>query len=69
MSRGGSDREAYGGNVMKGAIVFNPDQWKDHSSDAKDLVRCMLQVDPTVRYNYDQIRSHPWFSKPVFLRS
>ena len=31
---------------MKGAVVFNPEEWAGHSHEAKDLVRCMLRVEP-----------------------
>jgi 5'-AMP-activated protein kinase catalytic alpha subunit len=32
------------------------------SEGAKDLIRRILNTDPTKRYNIQQIRSHPWFN-------
>lgn len=32
------------------------------SSEAKDLIRCILNTDPTKRYTINDIRKHSWFS-------
>lgn len=33
------------------------------SSDAKDLIKGILNTDPTKRFTVEQIRNHPWFNK------
>lgn len=48
--------------IMKGRFDFDPRYWKDISSDAKDLIRNMLQVDPVKRYDTYQVLEHPWIS-------
>lgn len=42
--------------IMKGK--YNTPQYV--SNEARDLVSCMLTVDPTRRINMSKIRSHPW---------
>lgn len=32
------------------------------SENAQDLLRCILNPDPSLRYTIDDIRRHPWFS-------
>ena len=32
------------------------------SEPAKDLIRCILNTDPTKRFTIDQIKAHPWFN-------
>ena len=32
------------------------------SEPAKDLIRCILNIDPHKRYNINQIKNHPWFN-------
>lgn len=35
---------------------------KHVSSDAKDLLRKVLNTDPTKRFNSKDIKAHPWFN-------
>eukprot|EP00730_Choanoeca_flexa_P015092 TRINITY_DN6842_c0_g1_i2.p1 TRINITY_DN6842_c0_g1~~TRINITY_DN6842_c0_g1_i2.p1 ORF type:complete len:358 (+),score=111.52 TRINITY_DN6842_c0_g1_i2:224-1297(+) len=48
--------------IMKGRFSFDERYWKDVTSDAKDLIRNMLQVDPVKRYDTYQVLEHPWVS-------
>jgi serine/threonine protein kinase len=36
--------------------------WKNISDLAKDLIRCLLEVDPKKRYTVNQALKHPWLS-------
>ena len=28
--------------------------------EAKDLIQCILQIDPFVRFDFEEIKRHPW---------
>ena len=45
-------------NIMTHNYYF-PDNISD---EAIDLIENMLKVDPTERYDFEQIKSHPWFN-------
>eukprot|EP00038_Savillea_parva_P006615 m.164795 g.164795 ORF g.164795 m.164795 type:complete len:506 (+) comp12472_c0_seq1:307-1824(+) len=47
---------------IRGGIFTIPDHV---SSDAADLVKSMLRVDPLNRITIDGIRDHPWFKKDL----
>ena len=40
------------------------------SNEAADLLRCMLQPEPTKRIKFDRIKNHPWFSDmtPLYVQ-
>eukprot|EP01113_Clastostelium_recurvatum_P019686 TRINITY_DN2323_c1_g2_i2.p1 TRINITY_DN2323_c1_g2~~TRINITY_DN2323_c1_g2_i2.p1 ORF type:complete len:544 (+),score=139.32 TRINITY_DN2323_c1_g2_i2:49-1632(+) len=46
--------------VQQGKYRFPSPQWDTISNDAKDLIKHLLVVDPTVRYTVDQACEHPW---------
>lgn len=46
--------------IRAGDYEFHKDQWKDISSQAKDLVSKMLVVDPKKRLTCDEVLAHPW---------
>lgn len=33
------------------------------SDEVKDLLQCILQPDPTLRFTIEDIRAHPWYNK------
>jgi len=46
--------------IKKGEYDFPSPYWDGISEPAKDLIRHLLVVDPSKRFNADQILSHPW---------
>jgi len=48
--------------IMKGKFEFN-ENWEGISKEAKDLVRHLLEKDPTQRYSMSEVKEHPWFQK------
>jgi len=49
--------------VAKGNLDMPPDEWGQVSDDAKDLVKAMLTVDPTMRPSAQEVLAHPWIVK------
>jgi serine/threonine protein kinase len=42
----------------------------DVSDSAKDLVRRMMEPDPSIRISLSEIKEHPWFAdSPISLTS
>jgi len=48
--------------IKKGEYDFPAPYWNDISDAAKDLVRCLLCVDPNKRYTAKQVLAHPWIA-------
>jgi serine/threonine protein kinase len=46
--------------IQKGEFEFPSPHWDVISDMAKDLIKHILVVDPTQRYDGDQILAHPW---------
>jgi len=46
--------------IMAGSYSFPSPYWDKVSSSAKDLIKCMLVVDPKKRYTSAQVNEHPW---------
>ncbi|KAM7472659.1 hypothetical protein LguiA_010842 [Lonicera macranthoides] len=46
--------------IMAGEFSFYEKTWKNISSSAKDLISCLLTVDPHRRPNAEEILQHPW---------
>jgi calcium/calmodulin-dependent protein kinase I len=50
----------------KAALVEFPEEdWCNISSEAKDLVRQMMHVDPSIRLDAKQALEHPWFASHI----
>ncbi|OQR91589.1 protein kinase [Achlya hypogyna] len=54
-----SDRELRD-RIVSGAYDFDHPAWVTVSSDAKDLIRQLLQVDPSKRLTATAVLHHPW---------
>lgn len=46
--------------ILAGDFQFAPLYWSKISQHAKNLIKCMLTVDPEQRYTADQVFKHPW---------
>jgi len=46
--------------IVKGSFDFPSPEWDNVSEEAKDLIRCCLQTDPTKRWTPTQCLDHPW---------
>ena len=46
--------------VIEGSYSFPDKYWKDISSEAKDMIRKLMTVDPTKRITVAQALDHPW---------
>uniref|UniRef100_A0A6G1SGN8 non-specific serine/threonine protein kinase n=1 Tax=Aceria tosichella TaxID=561515 RepID=A0A6G1SGN8_9ACAR len=46
--------------ILAGDFQFAPSYWSKISQDAKNLIKCMLTVDPEKRYTAEQVFTHPW---------
>jgi len=48
-------------NICKGGFTFEQKWWSCVSEDCKDLIRKLLQVDPSMRLTARDALLHPWF--------
>jgi calcium/calmodulin-dependent protein kinase I len=48
--------------IKKGEYDFPDPYWTDISDNAKNLVKCLLTVNPTKRYTAEQVLAHPWIA-------
>jgi serine/threonine protein kinase len=56
------DRQRLFGEIAGGLPVLkDPTYLKDISEHGRDLIRQLLQVDPSTRISADQALDHPWF--------
>ncbi|XAR68536.1 Non-specific serine/threonine protein kinase [Bertholletia excelsa] len=46
--------------IIRSAIDFKRDPWPKVSRNAKDLVKKMLEPDPSKRLTVEQVLNHPW---------
>lgn len=49
-------------NVSCGKFEFGLPWWENISSDAKDLIKNLLTVDPVKRFTIEEFLSHPWIT-------
>ncbi|ELP84472.1 serine/threonine protein kinase DCLK3, putative [Entamoeba invadens IP1] len=47
--------------MQSGEVVFDSDDWKHVSDNARDFIIRCLYPDPRLRMNAEQALSHPWF--------
>lgn len=48
--------------IRTGAFNFKAARWKEISSNAQDIVRGLLQVDPSQRMGLEECLRHPWIA-------
>lgn len=46
--------------IIVGDFKFPEKDGKQISSEAKDLIKCILNPNPRKRYTIDMIKMHPW---------
>ena len=51
--------------IRSGQYRFDSPYWDNVSDQAKDLIRHLLVVDPTQRYDAKQVLAHEWFKVDV----
>ncbi|PAN36498.1 hypothetical protein PAHAL_6G288100 [Panicum hallii] len=56
----GDNDEKIAQAILRGGIDFNREPWPRVSGNAKDLVRRMLDPDPSTRLTARQVLEHPW---------
>eukprot|EP00483_Globobulimina_turgida_P000805 UN00806 len=49
--------------IIKGDYGLTSKKWNTISKEGKDLVQCLLNVDPEKRYSAKQVKNHPWIKK------
>jgi len=49
--------------VRLGNFSFNAADWKNISEDAKNLIRCLLKMNPRDRYTAEQTLNHAWIKE------
>ena len=57
---GNSDLEIYK-NILQQKLIFDPNDWKNVSEAAKDLVSNMLVKFPVERFSMEKCLNHKWF--------
>jgi serine/threonine protein kinase len=58
----GKDRKETIRMTVKDPVMFDRPKWEIISNEAKDLIRNLLDKDPSKRMKISSIRNHPWFS-------
>ena len=48
--------------IKSGAYKFPEPEWSNVSNDAKELIRGMLNTDPTKRLTIEDVMKHKWIS-------
>ena len=46
--------------IMSGDFTFPDNEWKNISTNAKDLIQKLLCVEPSQRITADELLDHPW---------
>lgn len=59
---GETDAELIQAN-KKAEVDFEDDEWTNVSQEAKDLVRCMMEVNPVKRISVSDALNHPWLAR------
>lgn len=48
--------------IRAGQYDFPAEEWNDISSDARDLIKKLLNTDPNERLTIEQVMQHPWIA-------
>ena len=54
--------------IKTGRYSFPSKHWSSVTSDAKDLIRKLLTVNPQDRISLKDALQHPWFQDPKLIR-
>lgn len=57
---GGRNEDEIIAKVKKGKFTFDKDDWENVSSEAKDLIKLMLEYNPKTRISAEDALAHPW---------
>ena len=49
--------------IKQGQYNFPKDDWQHISKGAKDVIQCLLRIDPKSRYTVEQVLCDPWLDK------
>ncbi|XP_054895877.1 serine/threonine-protein kinase Chk2 [Poeciliopsis prolifica] len=55
--------------IVRGEFTMVPSKWRRVSNQAKDMVRKLLVVDPTLRMTVDEALQHPWLQDQLMLQT
>uniref|UniRef100_A0A1A7XUX3 CHK2 checkpoint homolog n=2 Tax=Iconisemion striatum TaxID=60296 RepID=A0A1A7XUX3_9TELE len=55
--------------ILRGEFTMVPSKWKDVSNQAKDVVRKLLEVDPSKRMTISEALQHPWLKDQLMLET
>ncbi|KAI9262522.1 kinase-like domain-containing protein [Helicostylum pulchrum] len=47
-------------HILNGDFNFDHSVWKEISKEAKDLVKCTMEINAKERYTINQVLNHPW---------
>lgn len=53
--------------IRMGQFTFPDPEWQNVSQDAKDLIKGMLNIEPTNRLTISQVMSNWWIAVCIFL--
>ena len=56
----GNDYEEIKDAVLDGWYSFASKEWRNTSRDARDFIRNLLQIDPSLRMTAEEALHHPW---------
>ncbi|NP_001038554.2 serine/threonine-protein kinase 33 [Danio rerio] len=59
---GSSSKERLSEMIMKGELTFSGPVWNTISDAAKNVIRCLLKVDPAHRITANELLDNPWIS-------
>ncbi|XP_016323891.1 serine/threonine-protein kinase 33-like isoform X1 [Sinocyclocheilus anshuiensis] len=57
-----SSKERLSEMIMKGELIFSGPVWHTISDAAKNVIRCLLNVDPAHRITANELLDNPWIS-------
>uniref|UniRef100_A0A1A8NJI7 CHK2 checkpoint homolog n=1 Tax=Nothobranchius rachovii TaxID=451742 RepID=A0A1A8NJI7_9TELE len=55
--------------IIRGEFTMVPSKWKNVSDQAKDVVRKLLEVDPSKRMTIREALQHPWLKDQLMLET
>ena len=62
---GGSNDDQIIAKVRRGVFEFKPEYWSDKSEDVQDLIRRLMEKDPSKRISASDALQHRWIQQKV----